>query len=109
MSKPKTAGEQVVEGLRDLLDAVKKGQPLQDRFAVRTYLLSIRPRRYGPKDVKALRRKLGMSQAVFAQVLAVSPKTVQAWERSGVARPWACRHLEMLQPWWERVGRARAG
>jgi putative transcriptional regulator len=38
------------------------------------------PPKMAGKDVVALRRKLRMSQAVFAATLNVSPKTIEAWE-----------------------------
>lgn len=46
-----------------------------------------------------------MSQAVFAQVLAVSPKTIELWEREGVKTPMARRLLEAIEPWWATVNR----
>jgi putative transcriptional regulator len=35
----------------------------------------------GPLDVKAIRRKTGMSQAKFAATFALSPRTLQQWEQ----------------------------
>lgn len=35
---------------------------------------------YKPDDVKAIRKKAGMTQRVLADRLMVSPRTVQAWE-----------------------------
>ena len=32
------------------------------------------------EDIKAIRKKLGFTQAVFAAVIGVSTKTVEAWE-----------------------------
>ena len=34
-----------------------------------------------PKDIARIREKLNCSQAVFAMMLNISPKTVQAWEQ----------------------------
>ena len=39
------------------------------------------PKAMSPKDVARLREKLNCSQAVFAMMLNISPKTVQAWEQ----------------------------
>ena len=39
------------------------------------------PAPMGAKDVARVRAKLRVSQAAFAKILNVSPKTVQAWER----------------------------
>jgi putative transcriptional regulator len=40
------------------------------------------PPAMGAKEVVALRVQLRVSQAAFARILNVSPKTVQAWETS---------------------------
>jgi putative transcriptional regulator len=45
-----------------------------------------RPPEIGAVELTRLRRKSGMSQAVFARVLNVSAKTVQSWEQ-GHRRP----------------------
>lgn len=33
------------------------------------------------EDIKAIRKKLGFTQTVFAAVIGVSTKTVEAWEK----------------------------
>src|SRR5476649_2870754 len=38
------------------------------------------PKEYGPKKIKNIRAKWNYSQGIFARVLNVSLKTVQAWE-----------------------------
>ena len=40
-----------------------------------------RPKSMSPKDILQIREKLNCSQAVFAMMLNISPKTVQAWEQ----------------------------
>jgi len=44
------------------------------------------PGRYGPKDVKALRRAMGTSQRVFAELLGVSRELAAQWEY-GIRQP----------------------
>jgi putative transcriptional regulator len=39
------------------------------------------PKAMSPKDIARIRLKLNCSQAVFAMMLNISPKTVQAWEQ----------------------------
>ena len=39
------------------------------------------PKAMSPKDIAQIRQKLNCSQAVFAMMLNVSTKTVQAWEQ----------------------------
>jgi DNA-binding transcriptional regulator YiaG len=39
------------------------------------------PGRYGPKDVRATRQRLGVSTEVFARLMGVSAKLVEHWEQ----------------------------
>ena len=39
------------------------------------------PKAMSPKDIARIRQRLNCSQAVFAMMLNISPKTVQAWEQ----------------------------
>jgi putative transcriptional regulator len=41
---------------------------------------------YNTEDIRQIRRRIGLSQAMFAGSLGVSPKTVEAWE-SGRNKP----------------------
>lgn len=40
-----------------------------------------RPKAMSPKDIARIRERLNCSQAVFAMMLNISTKTVQAWEQ----------------------------
>ena len=53
---------------------------------------------YDAKQIKQVRLSLGMTQVTFAEVMGVSPKTVEAWE-AGTNRPIgsARRFLSVLQ------------
>jgi DNA-binding transcriptional regulator YiaG len=97
-------GQRIIEGLDALHECLRKGQKLEDRFAVRRILLKIQPPQFSAARVRSLRRRMGMSQAVFAQTLAVSRKTVELWEREGVKTPMARRLLQAIEPWWASVG-----
>ena len=79
------AADDIMHGLRELAKAIEDGVPLDERFTVRTVSIP-EPAKYSPSAVKKLRAELGMSQAVFAELLGVSRVWVQAWER-GVRRP----------------------
>ena len=39
------------------------------------------PKALSPRDIARIRERLNCSQAVFAMLLNISPKTVQAWEQ----------------------------
>ena len=53
---------------------------------LRTTVLPDEPPEVTPEELTALRTRIEMSQAVFARVLSVSPKTVQSWEQ-GTRKP----------------------
>jgi putative transcriptional regulator len=44
------------------------------------------PKAMSPREIARIREKLNCSQAVFAMMLNISPKTVQAWEQ-GLREP----------------------
>jgi putative transcriptional regulator len=91
----KPLGARMIEGLTELAEALERGEPLEKRFTVRTVERLPRPSSYDAKRVRATRESLGMSQAVFAQLMAVSVNLVQAWERGDRSpAPIACRLLD---------------
>jgi putative transcriptional regulator len=74
-------------------------------LSLRTTLVPVRPPKMPAQKVVRLRQRLGMSQAVFAQTLNVSTKTVQSWEQ-GERRPSqaALRLLQILEARPQVVG-----
>jgi len=89
------------DNLGDLL--VKSLTELRDGLRDRSAKLTIRtvdipePNTYGPSELHALRDKLQLSQALFARLLGVSKKLVEAWE-TGTRKPslMACRLLDAV-------------
>jgi putative transcriptional regulator len=77
--------DDIMHSLRELAKAIEEAAPLEQRFTVRTVDIP-EPGKYSPAAVKKLRARLGMSQAVFAELLGVSRIWLQGWER-GVRRP----------------------
>lgn len=75
------AGRKIIGALTELAEAVERGGPLPPGFTARTVELPDPPAEYDAAAVRATRVRLGASQAVFAHLLAVSPKLVQAWEQ----------------------------
>ena len=57
-----------------------------ERHDLRTTVLPAPPKRMKKHEIVKLRQQLNLSQAVFAGVLNVSVKTVQAWEQ-GLRQP----------------------
>jgi putative transcriptional regulator len=103
----RTKGQKIVEGLRELADALKAGEPLESRFTVRTFKIAPPPA-YRGEGVLRVRELLGMSQAAFAAFLGVDPSTVQSWEQGlRLPSPLACRMLSEIEAdpthWRERL------
>jgi putative transcriptional regulator len=81
--------EQIKAGLEDSI-ACSRGE-----LSLVTTEAPAPPPKAAPRDVVRLRKRLKMSQAVFAALLNVSPKTVQSWEQ-GLRAP-SDAALRMLQ------------
>lgn len=67
--------EDLREGLQEAID-YERGKGTAKRT---TYVIDP-VKRYSNVDIKKIRNRAGMTQAVFADYLGVSPKTIEAWE-----------------------------
>src|SRR5271154_3361356 len=67
----------------------------QNELDLRTTEVPTKPPKVSAKEIAQLRRSLGMSQGVFAQMLNVSAKTVHIWEQ-GERTP-AASAIRLLQ------------
>lgn len=85
--------EDLKEGLEEAIEYEKGKKTLRSRLIE----LPPPPKHYSAKEIKKIRTKLNYSQAVFARILNISIKTVQAWE-SGQRSPnhAALRLLEII-------------
>jgi DNA-binding transcriptional regulator YiaG len=79
-------GERTVKALTQFADDLESGVPLASKYTVRNVRVIPQPSVYSPTRVRAVRKLVGASQHVFAQLLAVSPMTVRSWEQ-GLRRP----------------------
>ena len=79
-------GEKMAGRLKRFAEALDTADRIPQRFTRRTIKLDLQPTAYDPKRVKKARDTLRASQAIFAQFLGVSTKTVQDWEQ-GLKRP----------------------
>ena len=93
-----SVGATIAGRLAKVAAAVEAGEDITKRFTCRTVRLRLAPQRYGPKEVKQTRQKLGASQSIFAQFLGVSPSAVQDWEQ-GLKPPHgsACRLMDEIR------------
>jgi DNA-binding transcriptional regulator YiaG len=81
----KTIGGKIVDRLAKFagkLEQVERLSDLPKLMTVRTVKLNLRPKSMSADEVKLLREKLCVSQAVFAEFLGVSASTVRDWEQS---------------------------
>lgn len=67
--KDRNIGQEVLDGLKEI-KAFKKGETV-----LKTRTLA------DPPPAKAVREKLKLSQAAFASLMGVSPRTIQDWEQ----------------------------
>ncbi|NQT39985.1 MAG: transcriptional regulator [Planctomycetes bacterium] len=96
MDKPK--GKKIVDRLKDFAETLQRSESITDKFTCRTIKLNLEPATYNAELVKETRKLLGASQAIFAQFLGVSVKTVHDWEQSRKPpRDVACRLMDEIR------------
>lgn len=86
-------GQDIIKGLKEALDHA------QGKIKLRTTIVEIpEVKLFSSDEIKELRKSLGFSQAVFANALGVSNRTVEEWER-GKNTPCgsSSRLLEIIQ------------
>ena len=79
-----SVADKILEGLRGVADKLESDRPTEavfEQLNCRRYVLDLKPVQFGSEDVKRLREELQVSQAIFASLIGVSVKTVQAWEQ----------------------------
>jgi putative transcriptional regulator len=82
-------GQDLIEAMQEALDHSEGKIELRtSRFTVSPVCDTI-----SVDDIKGIRKKLGMSQAVFAIVIGVSRKTVESWECGRYTPDGAARRL----------------
>ncbi len=84
-----SVGHEIINGLKEAIafeNGDRRGSVVH-RVMLTSRMVSASPApRHGARQVKTIRSKLGLSQAVFGAALNVSPETVRAWEQ-GKKRP----------------------
>lgn len=82
-------GQDLVEAIQEALDHS------EGKIELRTSRLNVSPVRetLSVEEIKDTRKKLGMSQGVFAIALGVSKKTVESWETGRYTPDGAARRL----------------
>ena len=102
-TKP-SPGPKLIKSLKSLERSLENGECLPERYTMRTVELRLEPRENDSEQVRQNRESLRASQGVYAKLLGVSIKTVQAWEQgNNPPPPMARRLLDTIngnpQPW----------
>lgn len=98
-SKP-SVGSRIVQRMQAFTEALERGEEISERFTCRKVSLDLQPARYTPAEVRKTRELLKASQAVFAQFLGMSVKTVRSGNRGKSPVRWRARL-------WTRSGAIR--
>jgi DNA-binding transcriptional regulator YiaG len=99
--KKASVGQLMIDGAREALSHkrgnLRGASVTRARVTVRGVAV-VPPREYRERDIQRVRERLGLSQAVFADLLGASVSTVRAWER-GAREPseMARRLLELVE------------
>ena len=98
MSMKGLVSKKIIEGLKEFTEALENNEPIAEKFTCRKVTLDLFPMPYRPETVKSTRKLLMASQALFAQFLGVSIKTVRTWEQGQNApTDMACRFMDEIQ------------
>jgi putative transcriptional regulator len=84
--KLSSRGARIAEALDQFADDLESGAPIEPKYTVRKVRVIPEPSPYSRARVRAIRELIGVSQEVFAQLLAVSPMTIRSWEQ-GLRQP----------------------
>ena len=82
--KAKTYGEFLVEGMEEAVGIARgRSKPAKiSRVAITARdVAALPPPKYSAARVRSIRKRMNLSQTVFAAALNVSPATVRGWER----------------------------
>lgn len=91
-------GRKIVDRLKNFAETLERSESITDKFTCRTIKLNLEPAPYDADSVKETRKLLGASQAIFAQFLGVSVKTIHDWEQNRkTPRDVACRLMDEIR------------
>lgn len=93
MPGKKNFGDLLVQSLTEIRDGLR-GQ--SGKLTMNTVEIA-EPPRFTPAAIHKLRDRLGLSQGLFAKLLGVSRKLIEAWEAgTRTPSPMACRLLDAI-------------
>jgi putative transcriptional regulator len=106
-----TVADDMLHGLRELVEVIQAGKKPEDRFKVRVVEIP-EPTPHTANTVRAIRQRLGVSQAAFARLVGVSTILAQSWEQGvRIPSPLAARLLDTIAvdpvAWLSTIQRVR--
>ena len=106
-----TVGDDILHGLRELVETIRGGGKPEELFKVRVVEIP-EPTPHTADTVRAIRQRLGVSQAAFAKLVGVSTVLAQSWEQGvRIPSPLAARLLDTIAvdpvAWLSTVQRVR--
>ena len=105
MSKKKASKRDVFAELMEGVGAMK--QHREGKLTLRTHQLPapVVEEAPGAEYFVAVREKFNVSRAVWANMLRVSPRTVEKWEQGGQASPLAATFVELVSQYPDTIER----
>ena len=77
----KSVAQDIIESLQEFVETLQSGADIETAFNCRRVAVMLPSTEFNRSVVKATRKMLAASQAIFAQFLGVSRQTVRAWEQ----------------------------
>lgn len=108
MSKPKGAKREIFTELMEGVGAMKAHR--EGKMTLRTHSLPRAEVKESPgaEFFVAVREKFNVSRAVWANMLRVSPRTVEKWEQGGQVSPLAATFVELVSRYPDTIERLQA-
>jgi putative transcriptional regulator len=105
MKKPNAAKRNLFAELMEGLDAMKARR--EGKVTLRTHAVAVHEIKTPPgaEFFVAAREKFNVSRAVWADMLGVSPRTVEKWEQGGQVSPLAARFVELVTQYPDTIER----
>ena len=105
MKKSKASTRNVFAELMEGVDAMKAHR--EGKLTLRTHKLPVPNVEEAPgaEYFVAVREKFNVSRTVWANMLRVSPRTVEKWEQGGQASPLAATFVELVSQYPDTIER----
>jgi putative transcriptional regulator len=108
MSKQKTVKRDIFAELMDGIGTMRKHR--EGKATLRTHKLPVAEVKEAPaaEYFISVREQFNVSRPVWANMLRVSPRTVEKWEQSGQASPLAATFVELVSRYPDTIERLQS-